>query len=102
MPLDFDEIYQTVERVAASRPSLILLDLMMPVMDGFEFVMEMRKVEAWRDIPIVVVTAEDITEEDRRRLNGGVVGLIEKGGLDRESLLAQLLAEVTAAGVKQA
>jgi signal transduction histidine kinase/CheY-like chemotaxis protein len=91
-----------LERVADSRPSLILLDLMMPVMDGFEFVMEMRKVEAWREIPIVVVTAKDLTEEDHRRLNGGVVGLIEKGGLDRESLLAQLLEEVTAAGAKQA
>jgi signal transduction histidine kinase/DNA-binding response OmpR family regulator len=91
-----------LERVAESRPSLILLDLMMPVMDGFEFVMEMRKVEAWRDIPIVVVTAKDITDEDRRRLDGGVVGLIEKGGLDRESLLTQLLEEVTAAGGKQA
>jgi CheY-like chemotaxis protein/anti-sigma regulatory factor (Ser/Thr protein kinase) len=91
---------EALERVADSHPSLILLDLMMPVMDGFEFVMEIRKVETWRDIPIVVVTAKDITEEDRRRLNGGVVGLIEKGGLDRESLLAQLLEEVTAAGAK--
>ena len=67
---------------------------MMPVMDGFEFVMEMRKVEAWRGIPIVVVTAKDITDDDRRRLNGDVVGLIQKGGLDRESLLAQLREQV--------
>jgi signal transduction histidine kinase/DNA-binding response OmpR family regulator len=91
-----------LERMADSRPSLILLDLMMPVMDGFEFVMEMRKVETWRSIPIVVVTAKDITEEDRRRLDGGVVGLIEKGGLDRESLLAQIREQLTAAGAKQA
>jgi signal transduction histidine kinase/DNA-binding response OmpR family regulator len=76
-------------------PSLILLDLMMPVMDGFEFVMEMHKREASADIPIVVVTAKDITEEDRRRLTGGVVGLIERGGLDREALLAQLREQVT-------
>ncbi len=75
-------------------PSLILLDLMMPVMDGFEFVMAMRKVEAWRSIPIVVVTAKDITEEDRGRLNGDVAGLIQKSGLDRESLLAQLREQV--------
>ena len=56
----------------------------------------MRKLEAWRGIPIVVVTAKDITEEDRRRLNGGVVGLIEKGGLNRESLLTQLREQVAA------
>jgi len=86
-----------LERVADGGPSLILLDLMMPVMDGFEFVMEMRKVDAWRGIPIVVVTAKDITEADRLRLNGGVVGLIQKGGLDQETLLAQLSEQVTAA-----
>jgi CheY-like chemotaxis protein len=87
-----------LEKVADSRPSLILLDLMMPVMDGFEFVMEMRQVEAWRGIPIVVVTAKDLTEADRRRLNGDVAGLIQKGGLDRESLLAQLREQVAGAG----
>jgi CheY-like chemotaxis protein len=85
-----------LEKLAEQAPSLILLDLMMPVMDGFEFVMEMHKLDAPVDIPIVVVTAKDITEEDRRRLNGGVVGLIEKGGLDRESLLAQLREQVAA------
>ena len=83
-----------LEKLAGPLPSLILLDLMMPVMDGFEFVMEMRKVEAWRGIPIVVVTAKDITDDDRQRLNGDVVGLIQKGGLDRESLLAQLREQI--------
>jgi CheY-like chemotaxis protein len=87
-----------LDRVADRQPSLILLDLMMPVMDGFEFVMELRKAESWRAIPIVVVTAKDLTEEDRRRLNGEVVGLIEKGGMDRESLLAQIREQVAAAG----
>jgi CheY-like chemotaxis protein len=84
-----------LEKLAEQPPSLILLDLMMPVMDGFEFVMEMHKLDSPPAIPIVVVTAKDLTEEDRRRLNGGVVGLIEKGGLDRESLLAQLRKQVT-------
>jgi CheY-like chemotaxis protein len=87
-----------LDRVAERRPSLILLDLMMPVMDGFEFVMELRKTEAWREIPIVVVTARDLSEEDRARLKGEVAGLIEKSGLDRESLLAQLRAQVSAFG----
>ena len=79
-----------LERLADQTPSLILLDLMMPVMDGFEFVMEMRKMNAPNAIPIVVVTAKDLTEEDRQRLNGDVVGLIQKGGLDSESLLSQI------------
>jgi CheY-like chemotaxis protein len=89
-----------LERVADNAPSLILLDLMMPVMDGFDFVMEMRKRNASRAIPIVVVTAKDVTEEDRQRLNGDVVGLIEKGGLDRDALLAQLREQVAATGRK--
>ncbi len=90
-----------LESLAEQAPSLILLDLMMPVMDGFEFVMEMHKLESSPDIPIVVVTAKDITEEDRCRLNGSVVGLIEKGGLNRESLLAQLRDQVTATKARE-
>jgi CheY-like chemotaxis protein len=89
-----------LEKVAERAPSLILLDLMMPVMDGFEFVVEMRDRDASRAIPIVVVTAKDVTEEDRQRLNGDVVGLIEKGGLDRDALLAQLREQVAATGRK--
>jgi hypothetical protein len=87
-----------LDRVATHHPSLILLDLMMPVMDGFEFVMELRKVEAWREIPIIVVTARDLTEEDRSRLSGEVVGLIQKGGMDREALLEQLRAQLSVFG----
>jgi signal transduction histidine kinase/CheY-like chemotaxis protein len=89
---------EALERVAERPPALVLLDLMMPVMDGFEFVMELRKVDAWREIPIVVVTARDLDDEDRRRLNGAVVGLIQKGGVDRESLLAQIRELVSVLG----
>jgi CheY-like chemotaxis protein/anti-sigma regulatory factor (Ser/Thr protein kinase) len=91
-----------LDRLADGEISLILLDLMMPVMDGFEFVMEMRKVEEWRGIPIVVVTAKDVTDEDRRRLNGDVAALIQKSGTDRESLLAQLREQVAAVSEKRA
>ena len=87
-----------LEAVSAEAPSLILLDLMMPVMDGFEFVLEMRKRDAARAIPIVVVTAKDVTEDERRRLSGDVVGLIQKRGMNRESLLAQVREQVEAVG----
>ena len=50
-------------------PDVILLDLMMPDMDGFEFTTELRKNEVWRSIPVVVVTAKDLTLEDRLMLN---------------------------------
>src|SRR5438067_1097627 len=58
-----------LERVAAERPALILLDLMMPGMDGFEFVAELRQREDWRAIPVVVITARSLTPEDHARLN---------------------------------
>jgi signal transduction histidine kinase/CheY-like chemotaxis protein len=85
-----------LDQMAREEPSLILLDLRMPVMDGFEFVMELRKVEAWRAIPIVVVTAKDLTDAERSQLNGDVIGLIQRRGMDRESLLAQLREQVAA------
>jgi PAS domain S-box-containing protein len=89
-----------LEKVAEQAVSLILLDLIMPVMDGFEFVMEMRKLDASSTIPIVVVTAKDVTEEDRLRLNSRVVSLVEKSGLDRESLLAQVRKQVAASELR--
>lgn len=70
------------------RPELILLDLMMPEMDGFQFIEELRKQAAWRSIPIIVVTAKDVTEEDRLRLNGYVEKILQKGAYSGEALLA--------------
>jgi PAS domain S-box-containing protein len=71
-------------------PDLIILDLMMPEMDGFEFAIEARRNAAWRDIPIVVITAKDITEEDRARLNGKVKTVLHKGAYSREDLLQEV------------
>jgi CheY-like chemotaxis protein len=79
-----------LERVAENRPELILLDLMMPEMDGFQFIEELRKQEAWRSIPIIVVTAKDLSEEDRLRLNGYVEKILQKGAYSREALLAEV------------
>ncbi len=74
---------------------LILLDLMMPEMDGFEFTRILRENQKWHSIPVIVVTAKDMTEEDRRRLNGDIQGVIAKSGLNRESLLREVQALVT-------
>jgi signal transduction histidine kinase/CheY-like chemotaxis protein len=72
------------------RPSLIFLDLMMPVMDGFQFAEKARTNPAWRAIPIVVVTATDLTGPERRRLNGWVETILQKEGSSREELLQQV------------
>ena len=78
------------ERLREISPSVILLDLMMPEMDGFEFVAEFRRHEPWRTIPIVVVTAKDLTHEDRDRLNGSVQKILQKGTHGRDQLLAEV------------
>jgi CheY-like chemotaxis protein len=72
---------------------VIILDLMMPKMDGFEFLDELRSRPDWQDIPVVVITAKDLTEKDRARLNGGVERIIQKS--DRDEMLHQLTREIS-------
>ncbi len=82
--------YIALQCMAEHPPELILLDLMMPQMDGFTFIDEMYKQESWRSIPVVVLTAKDITPEDRLRLNGYVENILQKGAYSREQLLSQV------------
>src|SRR3989441_2790299 len=79
-----------LERIAEARPDAIVLDLMMPEMDGFEFLAELRSQPECRDIPVLVVTAKDLTDEDHRRLNGRVERIIEKRAYARDDLLREL------------
>ncbi len=79
-----------LERLAEARPDLILLDLMMPEMDGFQFIQELRSQSEWRQIPVVVVTAMDLTSADRLQLNGYVEQILEKGAYSREELLGEV------------
>ena len=71
-------------------PTLILLDLMMPEMDGFEFMRQLRQRPSGRLVPVVVITAKDLTEEDRHRLNGEVVRILQKAGMSQAELLAEV------------
>jgi CheY-like chemotaxis protein len=77
-------------------PELILLDLMMPEMDGFQFLDEVRKHEDWRSIPVIVITAKELTPEDRQRLNGAVEKILQKGAYSREELIREIHDLVTA------
>jgi CheY-like chemotaxis protein len=76
-------------------PDILLLDLMME-MDGFGVVAALQANPAWRDIPVVVVTALDLTAEDHRRLNGGVEQILSKSAYAPAELIKRvgaLLAE---------
>lgn len=79
-----------LECVAQRRPELILLDLMMPEMDGFQFLEELDKRPDCDDIPVVVVTAKDLSLEDRQFLNSRVERTLQKGAYRREDLVNSL------------
>ncbi len=83
-----------VEKMASVRPAMILLDLMMPEMDGFEFVEEYRKNPDWMGIPIVVLTAKILTEDDKHRLEGWVHGLYSKGEHNIEGVVAEITQQI--------
>jgi CheY-like chemotaxis protein/anti-sigma regulatory factor (Ser/Thr protein kinase) len=77
--------------IETDRPTLIFLDLLMEVMDGFAFVEQVRTHPEWRTIPIVVVTAHDLTSAERKRLNGNVETILLKSEQSKEEFLAQVI-----------
>jgi PAS domain S-box-containing protein len=79
-----------LDRLSQRRPNLIVLDLMMPEMDGFEFLTELRKKHLHGDIPVVVVTGADLSEEDHRHLNGGVEKVLSKSAYSRDKLFEEV------------
>jgi signal transduction histidine kinase/CheY-like chemotaxis protein len=83
-----------LDKMPASDPDMVVLDLMMPVMDGFGFLREMRANPKWQDIPVVVVTAKDLTPEDKEQLSGAVADVLLKSAYTQDQLLEQLRALV--------
>jgi signal transduction histidine kinase/CheY-like chemotaxis protein len=81
---------EAISLLERSCPALVLLDLMMPEMDGFELLERMRRDEGWRDIPVVVVTAKDLTRAEVDQLNGRVVKILQKGAYQRSELLTEI------------
>jgi CheY-like chemotaxis protein len=71
-------------------PAVIVLDLMMPEIDGFAFVAELRANPRWRTIPVVVVTAKQLSLGEQLRLNGSVERVLTKNATNRDELLDEL------------
>jgi signal transduction histidine kinase/DNA-binding response OmpR family regulator len=80
-------------------PQLILLDLLMPVMDGFEFLRHLRARPSWRDIPVLVLTAKNLTEDEREELASMTQRVIAKGQSGHLGL-TQVLREAMTAEVR--
>lgn len=71
-------------------PGIILLDLMMPEMDGFEFIRELRQHPQWRSLPVIVLTAKDLTIQERSWLEGRTQQIYQKGSGNRQLLLNEI------------
>jgi len=79
-----------IDRIAEAVPDLVLLDLMMPEMDGFQFLAEIRRVDEWQEIPIVVVTAKDLTREEQDLLHSQAQSVLAKQAHSREELIQEI------------
>jgi adenylate cyclase len=69
---------EALKRIQENKPDVILLDLMMPEMDGFAVVAALQKEDSWQYIPVIVITARDLDAQDRERLNSGVQSVLVK------------------------
>ena len=86
-----------LECLAEARPDIILLDLMMPEMDGFQFLEHLRSDQAHCTIPVVVISAKDMDDEERAQLNGHVSRVIDKRGQTSAAFLPEVTRLVRAA-----
>jgi threonine synthase len=77
------------------KPDLVVLDLMMPEMDGFAVLDALRADEATQDIPVIVVTAKELTTAEKDKLNGQIESLLQKGSFMDDEVLADILEALT-------
>jgi len=83
---------EALEKCAAIHPGVVVLDLMMPNVDGFEFLSRLRATDSGRNTPVLVVTAMDLDPAQRQRLKQQAAAVVNKGSLRGNDLIAQILA----------
>ena len=79
-----------LQAIEAGAPDLILLDLMMPEMDGFDVVAALQRHSGWRDIPVIVVTSMDLTAADHARINSGIQSVLVKNAFEPRELVERV------------
>ncbi len=95
--IEADNGRNALAQLEKNMPALILLDLMMPEVDGFELIKQLHQHQQGRKIPLIVITAKDLTESDRQYLNSYAERIMQKGAYSRQELLkevGQLLEQV--------
>jgi CheY-like chemotaxis protein len=81
---------EALTHAEASKPDVILLDLIMPKLDGFEFIEEIHKITKLRNIPIIVLTAKSLTGDEQSQLQKSVAAIVKKQGLEGEILIHEI------------
>ncbi len=79
-----------LDAVEAERPDVILLDIMMPKLDGFGVIERLREKPETRELPIIVISAKELTDEEIKRLRESVVFIMRKQGFDGEKLAQEI------------
>ena len=84
-------------QLAAAKPGVVLLDLMMPQMDGFEMLRAMRQNREWHDVPVVIVTSKDLGRDELEWLRGNSMEIFQKGAYGLVDLVTALRGMIDAA-----
>lgn len=82
---------EALNSITKNIPDLILLDLMMPVMDGFELLETLKKSREWADIAVIINTAKELDEGDYKKLSGSVTKILHKSNYRKEELLSEVV-----------
>ncbi|HEV2614781.1 MAG TPA: response regulator [Gammaproteobacteria bacterium] len=85
---------EVITLLTAMKPDVILLDLMMPEMDGFQVIEEIQKHEKWRHIPIIVITAKDLTHDEKTLLNKYSKSLFLKSDYSPRNLIQSVIERI--------
>jgi signal transduction histidine kinase/DNA-binding response OmpR family regulator len=88
--IEADNGQVALDKLEEDLPDLIILDLMMPVMDGFEFLQKIKQDDRYNNIPIIILTADDINNDEKRYLEDSVTSIIQKSGVHKDQLMTEI------------
>ena len=81
---------EALQRIREQRPGVVILDLLLPELDGFTVLEEIRSTPEWQDVPVIIFTAANLSPAEHARLRSASQGLIHKGAQGTEALLQQI------------